>query len=136
MSSAGAPTLAKASLSDLKMMLSSVRGGVSFRDWMITADTQQVFKDTADKMHSECLHLCSSLPRFFQFFRDKTVRVILKGYLSSFEVWLYEGLLHSLSVTLCRWRSVPPLLEEGGEKLLQLKSALYCSRQGQQKNSF
>lgn len=32
------PTLAKAVLSDLKRMLSSVKGGASFRDWTITEE--------------------------------------------------------------------------------------------------
>lgn len=47
--SAGSPTLAKASLSDLNRMLSSVRAGVSFRDLMITADTErQSWQNTTD----------------------------------------------------------------------------------------
>lgn len=37
--SAGPLTFPTASLSDRKMMLSSVRGGVPFRDWTTTADT-------------------------------------------------------------------------------------------------
>lgn len=36
------PTLAKATLSDLKRMLSSVKAGASFRDWMITEKRTEV----------------------------------------------------------------------------------------------
>ncbi len=30
-------------------------------------------------------------------------------------MWLYDVPMHSQSITFCRWRSVVPLLEEGGE---------------------
>lgn len=48
---AGSPTFPKASLSDLKRILSSVRAGMSFRDWMMTADTQRTVWDRAEKSH-------------------------------------------------------------------------------------
>lgn len=46
--SVGILTLAAASRSDLKIMLPSLRGGVSFRDWIITAVTEAVVKDKVE----------------------------------------------------------------------------------------
>lgn len=48
---AGSPTLAKATLSDLKRMLSSVKAGASFRDWTITEIGQRFIPEKQKTVH-------------------------------------------------------------------------------------